>query len=285
MGQLRDRMDQDLVLRGLSASTRKIYLIYARKFVAYHGRPPQRMGEAEVRQFLLHLIWHEQVSAETYRQAYAAVKFLYAVTLGRRWAVERIPFRKCPKHLPTVLSRAEIAALLQTVRRPAYRVVLMVLYAAGLRINEGCHLQVRDIDSHQMVIRVRGAKGRKDRQTVLSPELLNVLRRYWRIDRPHPWLFPGGKPNEPITDCAVRQVFKTACRQAGIQRACTPHVLRHSFATHQLESGTDLVVIQQMLGHHSIRTTSIYTHVATDQIRSTSSLLAQLGIDELNLDA
>ena len=285
MGQLRDRMEQDLVPRGLSPSTRKIYLIYARKFAAFHGRPPQEMGEAQVRQFLLHLIQTEQVSAETYRQVYAAVRFLYAVTLGRRWEVQRIPFRKRPKRLPTVLSRDEIAALLGAVRRARYRVLLMTLYAAGLRINEGCRLRVRDIDAKRGVIHVRGAKGQKDRQTVLSAELLGVPRRYWVIGRPRPWLFPGRTNAGHLCDNSVRQAFKNACRRAGIGRSCSPHALRHSFVTHQLESGTPLVVIQRMLGHHSIRTTSIYTHVATDQVGNAPSLLAQLDIDVHHLDA
>ena len=285
MGQLRDRMEQDLVLRGLSPSTRKIYLLYARKFVAFHGRPPQEMGEAEVRQFLLHLIRTERVSAETYRQVHAAVKFLYSVTLGRCWEVRRIPFRKRPKRLPAVLSRDEIAALLRAVRRPRYRVLLATLYAAGLRINEGCRLRIEDIDSSQMVIHVRGAKGQKDRQTVLGAELLHVLRRYWLIDRPQPWLFPGRTRAGHLCDTSVRQVFQDACRRAGIRRRCTPHTLRHSFATHLLESGVELVVIQRMLGHHSIRTTSIYTHVATDHLCKSPSLLAQLDPDAVHLDA
>ena len=279
MGQLRDRMAQDLILRGFSPSTRKIYLIYARKFVAFHRRPPEQMGEAEVRQFLLHLIHAERVSAETYRQVLAAVKFLYTVTLGRSWEVERIPFRKRPKRLPRVLSPDQIAALLRGVRRPMYRVLLMTLYAAGLRINEGCRLGVADIDSPRMLIHVRAGKGGKDRQSVLSPELLTALRRYWVLDRPRPWLFPGAIAHRPISDVSVRQVFNDACARAGIEGRCTPHVLRHSFATHQLEAGTDLVVLQRMLGHHSIRTTSLYTHVAGDRIRRTPSLLASLQLD------
>jgi len=281
MGQLRDRMEQDLILRGLSPTTRKIYLIYARKFVAFHGRPPQQMGEAQVRQFLLHLICHDRVSAETYRQVYAAIKFLYVVTLGREWEVQRIPFRKRPKRLPTVLSRDEIAALLAAVRRPKYRVLLMTLYAAGLRISEGCRLQVQDIDSPRRVLHVRGAKGQKDRQTVLCRELLHALRRYWLIDRPGPWLFPGSQPDQPISTAAVRRVFKDACQRAGIGRACAPHALRHSFATHQLEAGTDLAVLQALMGHASVKTTTIYTHVGLELLQNTPSLLDQLPLDPI----
>ena len=272
MGQLRDRMEQDLVLRRLSPATRRNYLLYCRKFAAHYRRRPDELGESEIRTYLLHLIQVEQVSYATYRQIVAALKFLYTVTLARSWEVERIPF---PRHrqrcFAEVLRQDQLVQLFAALRRPKYRAVLMTCYAAGLRISEACQLRVEDIDSHRMVIRVRYAKGAKQRYTVLSRQLLAVLREYWKIDRPPEWLFPGQGPSGHVVPETVRGVFRKAREQVGLGKWCTPHTLRHSFATHLLESGTELVVIQALLGHSTIKTTSTYAHVRTDHIRKVTS--------------
>jgi integrase/recombinase XerD len=272
MGQLRDRMEQDLILRRFSPATRRNYLLYCRKFAEHYWRRPEELGEAEIRAFLLHLIQSEQVSYSTYRQVLAALKFLYTVTLARPWEVERIPFpRDRRRRLPGVLRQDQLVELFAALRRPKYRALLMSCYAAGLRIGEACPLRVDDIDSHRMVIRVRYAKGSKERYTVLSRGLLAVLREYWKIDRPPEWLFPGRGSCGHVVPETVRWVFRKACQQVGLGKWCTPHTLRHSFATHLLESGTELVVIQALLGHSTIRTTTTYTHVRTDYIRKVTS--------------
>ena len=274
MGQLHDRMAQDLVLRNLSPATRRNYLLYCRKLAAFFGRSPADLSEDDIRHFLLHCIEVQQLSYESYRQIYAAIKFLYTVTLQRSWQVEHLPFpRKRLRPLPVVLSADELRALFDAIVRPKFRVLFMACYAAGLRINEACHLQVADIDSKRMLIHVRHAKGDRERDTLLSPRLLVELRAYWRRERPALWLFPAGTPAEPVSADFARQVFAKACRDAGLIRHCTPHALRHSFATHLLEAGVDLVVLQRLLGHASIRTTSRYTHVSTELIQSVVSPL------------
>lgn len=282
MGQLRDRMEQDLILKGLAPTTRRNYLLYCRKFTAHYGRSPEEMGEAEIRAYLLHLIQVEQVSYSTYRQILAALKFLYTTTLGRELEVNRLPF---PKHrqraLPCVLREDQILALFAALKRPKYRALLMTLYAAGLRISEACRLRIEDIDSHRMLIRVQLGKGAKERFTVLSPRLLAMLRVYWKLTRPPEWLFPGQGASGHVTPDSVRAVFRLAREQAGLGPWCTPHVLRHSFATHLLEAGTDLVVIKALLGHNSIKTTCVYTHVSTERIGKVTSPLEGLALENL----
>jgi len=276
MGQLRDRMEQDLKLKGVSPATIRNYLIYCRKFAAFYMRSPEQLGAAEVRAFLLHQFEVEQLAYGSYRQVYAALKFLYSVPLGRPDVVSRIPFpRRLPTNLPKVLTVAELTAFFAALRKPKYRALFMTCYAAGLRLGEVCHLQVEDIDSQRMVLRVRG-KGSKERLTVLSPRLLEVLRSYWRLAKPRSWLFPGATPDRPVALDTARSVFHSACAQAGLPRGYTPHSLRHSFATHLLDAGTDLVLIQSLLGHRSIETTSRYTHVSLTRLQQATSPLDRL---------
>lgn len=280
MGQLRDRMEQDLILKNLSPATRRNYLLYCRKFAGHYQRSPEELGEAEIRDYLMYLLQVEQVSYATYRQILAALKFLYTVTLGRPWEVERIPFpRRAPQAFPEVLQKSQLLQLFTAMRSPKYRTLFLTCYAAGLRISEACALRVEDIDSQRMVIRVRYAKGSKQRYTVLSQQLLLSLRAYWRVQRPPEWLFPGQGKVPHISPDTARQVFREAREQAGLGRWCTPHTLRHSFATHLLESGTELVVIQALLGHSTIRTTTTYTHVSTDHITKVTSPLETLELE------
>lgn len=282
MGQLRDRMEQDLVLKGLAPTTRRNYLLYCKKFAAHYGRSPEQLGEPEIRAYLLHLIQVEQVSYPTYRQILAALKFLYRTTLGREWEVNRLPFPKHrPPALPRVLRNDQLLALFAGLKRPKYRALLMTCYAAGLRISEACRLRVEDIDSRRMVIRVVQGKGAKERYTILSPRLLTLLRVYWKLQRPAEWLFPGQGAAGHVSPDSVREVFRRAREQAGLGPWCTPHVLRHSFATHLLEAGTDLVVIKALLGHNSINTTCVYTHVSTERIGKVPSPLDGLPLEAL----
>jgi site-specific recombinase XerD len=274
MGQLQNRMAEDLRLRNFSPATSRNYLLYARAFAAFHRRSPADLGEPEIRAFLLHQIEVRRLAYASYRQVYAALKFLYTVTLGRPWVVARIPFpRPRDFRLPTVLTSAELTALFAATREPKFRAVFMTCYAAGLRINEACHLQPADIDSRQMLVRVRHAKGSRERLTLLSPRLLDELRRYWRLEKPRLWLFPGASPDEPLSTDSARQALASASRAAGLTQRCTPHTLRHCFATHLLDAGVDLVVLQALLGHRSLRSTVRYTHISTRRLREVTSPL------------
>lgn len=277
MGQLRDRMDADLRLAGYSPSTCKVYLVYARLFVKYHRRSPEVMGEREVRAFLLHLIEERHAARGTMRQVRAALTFLYSVTLRRPVEVAHLPVMRRQHRLPTVLSGTEVSALIEATTDPKYRAILMTLYSSGLRITEACKLRPGDIDSKRMVIHVHQGKGDRDRYTVLSTRLLQYLREYWRTCRPVEWLFPGQTVDGHISPNTVRLVFHRARAQAGIKKQVSPHTLRHSFATHLIECGTDITVIQALLGHHSIRVTEMYTHVGVDLISRTTSPLDVLG--------
>jgi integrase/recombinase XerD len=276
MGQLRDRMEQDLKLKGFCPATIRNYLLYCRQFAAFYGRSPDELGEAEVRAFLMHQIEVAHVAHTSYRQVYAALKFLYTVTLGRPGVVGQIPFPKHqPSRLPKVLTADELTAFFAAFRSTKYRALFLTCYAAGLRLGEACQLQVDDIDSKRMVIRVRNGKGNHERLTVLSPHLLEVLRAYWCLAKPKVWLFPGIKSDHPVTPDTARNAFHCARKDANLPHY-TPHSLRHSFATHLLDAGTDLVLIQQLLGHRSISTTSLYTHVSLARIQQAQSLLERL---------
>ena len=277
MGQLRERMEQDLKLKGVCPATIRNYLLYARKFAAFFMRSPAELGAAEVRAFLLHQIEVEQLAYASYRQVYAALKFLYSVTLGRPGEVTRLPFpKRQPSRLPKVLTGEQLSAFFAAVRKPKYRALFMTCYAAGLRLGETCHLRIEDIDSQRMVIRVRAGKGGQERLTLLSPRLLQVLRAYWRLAQPRVWLFPGATPSRPVALDTARGVFHRACAEAGLPHGYTPHSLRHSFATHLLDAGTDLVLIQHLLGHRSLHTTSRYTHVSLARLQQATSPLDRL---------
>lgn len=276
MGSLRDQMERDLILRGVSESTRKVYLCHARRFAAHYMRSPEILGTAEIKAFLMHLLQVEQVSNGTFRQYIAALKFLYKHTLNREWEVGHMPYPKQRKVLPPVLSLDEVTAILRALYHPKYRMVLMTAYSAGLRISEVCRLKVSDIDSARMAIRVCDGKGGKDRDTLLSPRLLRLLREYWKKERPSEWLFPNHYGTGPIPKEGVRDAFKKACEQAGITKKVTPHTLRHSFATHLLDAGTEVVVIQALLGHASYKTTLRYIHLSTRHLKTTRSPLEHL---------
>lgn len=281
MGKLRDRMKADLRLRNLRPGTQANYLNCARALAAYHHRSPAEMDWQDVRSFLLHLREEKGLSPSTQKVYVAALKFLYAVTLNRPEVVRPFFMPRVPQHVPEILSGKEVEALFQAVEDLKYRAVLMTTYGAGLRIAETCSLHIQDIDSKRMLIRVRDGKGGRQRYTILSQRLLEVLRTYYKHERPQgPYLFPGAQPDTPLSRDAVRQVLRKAAERTGLTKRVTPHILRHSFATHLLESGTDIRVIQVLLGHRSIRTTTGYAQVSTRHIARTTSPLDLLGTEK-----
>lgn len=276
MTPLRQRMLEDMAVRNLSPRTCQIYVEMVARFARHFGKSPEFLGPEEIRAYQVHLVEEKQVSWSLHNQSVCALRFLYQVTLKREWAVEHLPFPKKPRRLPVVLSPEEVARFLEAVTSLKYRAILMTAYAAGLRISEVTHLRVTDIDSQRMVIHVRQGKGRKDRYVMLSPRLLELLRAYWKEVRPQDWLFPGKTWKVPIGLSSVQRVCHQAGRTAGLHKSVTVQSLRHSFATHLLEAGTDLLTIQSLLGHRSLRTTAIYTHVTAKTIRATVSPFEQL---------
>jgi site-specific recombinase XerD len=267
-------MEGDLLLRGVADVTRAEYLRCARQLAAHYRRSPAELGTKEVRDYLFHLVRHLHYSPANLKMHVAALKFLYTTTLNRPEVVDRIPYPKVPRTLLDIPSPGEVAKILAAVRSPKYRVLLFCAYGAGLRVSEACNLCIGDIDDKRMVIHVRGAKGARDRYAMLSPVLLDALRRYYRAERPDkPYLFPGNIPGKPVRPEGVQTAVRIALRHSGVSKRITPHTLRHAFATHSLEAGTDLRVIQVLLGHANIRTTTRYLHVSTRLIASTRSPL------------
>lgn len=262
MGKLHDQMKEDLVLKAYSPHTQRAYLRCARHFAGYYMRSPEEMGEKEVRGFLLHLVRDRKVSPVTLDMYVNALKFLYNVTLKRPEAVQGLAHPKRPKTLPVILSPEEVLRIFAAVRSVKHKAIMAMAYAAGLRISEVCALRVSDIDSQRMRIHVRAGKGKKDRYVMLGESLLDLLRQYYRKARPQgEYLFTGYKPHRPICTTAVRQVLRKAVQQTGLTKKVTMHTFRHCFATHLLERGTDIRILQVLLGHSSIRTTLRYTHV------------------------
>lgn len=277
MTPLRRRMIQDMTLRNLAPKTIQLYVRCVAQFAQHFGKSPELITQAEIRSYLLDLVQHQNVAHTTYTQILAALKFLYRVTLQDDQRLEHIPGPKRQRKLPVVLSPAEVDQFFAAITCLKHRAILMTAYAAGLRVSEVTHLQVDDIDSQRKVISVRQGKGRKDRHVMLSPRLLTLLRTYWRAARPNgPWLFPGREPGRPISIRAVQYACHEARRASGLGKHVTVHTLHHSFATHLLEAGADLRTIQVLLGHRSLQTTAIYTHVSTATLAAIHSPLDRL---------
>ncbi len=266
MGKLHDRMKEDLLLKAYSPHTQSAYLCCARHFASHYMRSPQEMGEKEIRGFLLHLVRDRKASPATLGMYINALKFLYNVTLKRPEAVKGISYPKRPKTLPVILSPEEVLRVFEAIRSVKYKAIMATAYAAGLRISEVCGLQIADIDSQRRLIHIRSGKGKKDRYVMLGESLLALLRQYYQTARPPgEYLFPGQKPQRPTSTTAVRQVLRKVIRETGLSKKVTMHTLRHCFATHLLEAGTDIRILQVLLGHSSIRTTLRYTHI-TDRL-------------------
>jgi site-specific recombinase XerD len=281
MGWLKERMKADMTLHNLQSRTQEEYLRCAERFAEHFMRPPGELGWEEMRGYLLHLVKVRKLAPSSMKVHTASLKFLYAVTLGRPNVVERIPMPRKRRKLPEVLSGSEVEAIFSAITSVKYRAVVMTTYGAGLRVSEACRLRVKDIDSGRMVLRVEEGKGARDRYVMLSKRLLAVLREYYRRERPKgEHLFPGQAPGSSLTADSVRRVLKAAVNGSGVTKRVTPHVFRHSFATHLLESGTDIRTIQVLLGHESIRTTQLYAQVSTRHIARTKSPLDILGTEE-----
>lgn len=272
MTALRKRMTEDLQLKGYATATQRGYLLAVGKLAKHYHKSPAEVSEEELRAYFLHLVRAERCSRSTLKMAIAGIRFLFAATLQKQWPVLGLVHPAKERKLPVVLSRQEVRQVLGCVRAPVYRACLNTIYACGLRISEGVAVQVSDVDSQRKLLRVRG-KGNKVRQVPLSEPTLESLRGFWKLHRSKPWLFPARlQPRSPSQDGPVdignlRYAFNGALEQSGVTKPATVHSLRHSYATHLLEAGVQLRLIQEILGHRSPNTTAIYTHL-TDEVRT-----------------
>jgi integrase/recombinase XerD len=273
MTPLRQKMLDDMRLRNLSPNTQHCYLQQVASFAKFFRRSPAELGADEIRAYQIYLTNERKLAPASVCVSADALHFLYSVTLKRPEVGKEIARPKVPHRLPVVLSREEVARFLEAVGSLKHRTILTTLYAAGLRVSEATHLKLTDIDSQRMMLRVEQGKGRKDRYVMLSPRLLELLRGYWRAARPQHWLFPGEMPGEPITRGAVSEACQKAHQRCGIKKPITPHSLRHAFATHLLEDGTDVRTIQLLMGHRGLATTARYLKLARSTVCATRSPL------------
>ena len=274
MTLLRRRMTEDMQVRSLSPRTQATYVQQVSLFARYFNRSPEFLGPEDIRSYQVYLTNQRKLAPSSISIAISALRFLYKITLRRDWCLEDvIPTTKTPQKLPIVLSPEEVLQFLGCVRNIKHRTILTLCYAAGLRISEAICLKVTDIDSQRMVIRVEQGKGRMDRYVMLSPKLLQILRDWWRVDRPKGWLFPGHQVGNHIGRHTVEWACENTHRRGRIAKPVTPHGLRHAFAVHLLESGTDVRTIQLLLGHRNLATTATYLRIATSKVCSTKSPL------------
>ena len=278
LSRLRRRMIEDMTVRNLSPATQRSYLHAVAKFSRYFGRSPDRLDIEDVRAYQVYVV-AQGISWPALNQTVCALRFFYGVTLGRNEIPERIAYAREPRKLPVILGADEVVRFLEAVPSLKTRTALTTAYAAGLRASEAVSLEVADIDSARMLIQVRHGKGAKDRTVMLSPQLLAILRTYWRLARPRQWLFPGRDETKPIDVQVLHAACRSATKAAGLAKRVTVHTLRHSFATHLLESGVDIRIIQVLLGHNSLSTTARYTQVATTTIAKTQSPLDRLTLE------
>ena len=278
---LRQRMLDDMAVRGLREHTRRDYIRHVHRFAAFLGRSPDTATAEDVRRYQVHQR-ESGAQAPTINSTVSALRFLFTVTLDRIDLSRRLVLSRNARKLPDVLSVDEVARLLEAVPGIKYKAALGVAYGAGLRVSEVAYLKVDDIDSKRMLIRIEQGKGRKDRNAMLSPQLLELLRLWWREGKrrsvmlPHGWLFPGRSYTDPISTRQLHRAVQEAAEVAGIRKRVSPHTLRHSFATHLLEQNVDIRVIQVLLGHSKLETTALYTKVATRTIHAVTSPLDRL---------
>jgi integrase/recombinase XerD len=272
MTPLRQRMLEDMQVRNFSPHTQTAYVQQVTQFARHFWQSPEVLGPEEIRAYQVYLTTERRLAPSSILTAVAALRFLYNVTLKRAWPVaDPIPAPKKPRTLPIVLSRTEVHRFLATVPSLKHRTILSVCYAAGLRISEAVRLQATDIDSQRMVLRVAQGKEQKDRYVMLSARLLELLRTWWRVTEPRSWLFPGTRGGQHLTPDAVEEACLQARRRCGTPKPITPHMLRHCFAVHLLEAGTDVRTIQLLLGHRSLTTTARYLRIATSTVCATRS--------------
>lgn len=262
MSKLRQRMIQDMKIRNYSPSTIKVYVNRVAKFALYFNQSPDKLSIEHIREFQRYLVEDKRCSWSQLNQTVCALRFFYKVCLDSPAMIESIPYAKTPKELPVVLSRHEVARMVQAATNTKHRTLLMTLYASGVRISEALALKVSDIDSQRMMIHIRHGKAGRDRYVPFRPTLLEQLRVYWLVHQPTLWLFPGRDPRIQWSPRSAGRICQQVAQRAGLTKRVTPHTFRHTFATHHLEAGTDLKTIQVWLGHSSLKTTAIYLHVA-----------------------
>jgi len=283
MTRLRQRMLEDLRRRNYSPDTIRGYIRAVQQFAQYFGRSPEQLGAEHVRRYQIYLLHEKKLAPGSVENCVSALRFLYKRTLKRRdLAFDDLPFPKQPRSLPTVLSQDEVTRLIEMTQNRMHRTILMVLYATGLRRTEASRLKVSDIDSQRMIIHIERGKGLRDRDVPLTPKLLEALRDYWRWKKPRGYLFPSkvGTVERPISDKTVWNICKAAATRAGIKKRMSPHTLRHSFATHLLEAGTDLRTIQLLMGHERLEDTTVYLHLSQTHLHAAVNPLDQLTIRE-----
>ena len=283
MTHLRKMMLEELQRRNYAQNTIRHYIRTVEDFARRFRCSPDRLGPRQIREYQAELFQKRKLSANSVGQHLAARRFFYIKTLRRTWSLADTPYPKKTRHLPTMLSREEVAQLLHAARTPGERILLMALYASGARNAELTHLKVSDIDSQRMVVHIRGGKGRKDRDVMLSPKLLVALRAHWRYyhRKSSTWLFPSNfRKDRPIDTKTVWYACQKAAQRAGLQKRVYPHLLRHCFATHLYEAGADLRAIQVLLGHEHLKDTLLYVHLAIQRLNSTASPLESLSLDD-----
>jgi site-specific recombinase XerD len=272
-------MIEDMQLHGYAAKTQEAYVGAVRGLAKYYKRSPEEITQEEVRAYFLWLVKERGVARSTLTIHLSGIKFLFEKTLKREWGVFHLVRPQKRKKLPVVLSSEETKHLLSLVRMPKSRMALTIIYACGLRLNEGLHLRLQDIDSQRMLIWIRNGKGGKDRYVPLPERLLELLRAYWKLHKPSSYFFFRKDKNTALSDTSLQHTFKAALRESGIRKAASIHTLRHSYATHLLERGIDLRVIQELLGHKSPQTTAIYTHLTDKSFRTLTETLNSLLAD------
>jgi site-specific recombinase XerD len=274
MTSLRQRFIEDMQIRNLAVNTQDYYVQQVSRFARHFNKTPVLLGPEQIRAYQVYLTNEKKLATSSILVAISALRFLYKVTLKKDWSFEDIlPAPKKPQTLPVVLSPEEVSRFLDCVESRKHRAILTTCYGAGLRVSESVALTPLAIDSKRMVLRVEQGKGMKDRYVMLSPKLLEILREWWRVEKPQRWLFPGDTPGQHITRYAVEDACRKAHQTCKILKPITPHSLRHAFAVHLLEQGTDVRTIQLLLGHRSLATTAKYLRIATSKVCSTASPL------------
>jgi site-specific recombinase XerD len=284
MTQLRKRMLEELQRRNYSPNTIRPYLYAVEDFARHFGKSPDKLGQEHLRQYQLHLLNDCKLTVETIVGRIAALRFFFVKVLRRPYREIDLVYPKRPERLPVILSEEEVVRLIESASTSFHRVILMTLYGTGLRREELCRLKVTDIDSQRMVVHVRQGKGNKDRDVTLSPRLLEILRAYWKWRKPKTYLFPSphrSRKERPIDSKTVWHAVREAARRAGIKKKVSPHLLRHSWATHLLERGTDLKTIQILLGHFDLEATTIYLHLSQRHLQAVNNPIDALPISGL----
>jgi integrase/recombinase XerD len=279
---LRQRMIEDMTVRNFALNTQETYLHQVTLFARHFGKSPELLGPEEIRAYQIYLAQEKSAAVGTRTVAVSALRFLFGVTLQREWSVPLIPTPKKDHRLPVILSPEEILQLLQAAPSFPHHVIFSTMYGTGMRVSEAVHLRVGDIDSQRMMIRIDQGKGHKDRFVQLSAKLLDLLRCYWRQARPKEWMFPGQIPDRPLGREAVADAVAQARMRAGLRKRISPHSLRHAYAVHLLEAGTDIRKIQLLLGHRSLSTTARYLRLATTSVCATTSPLDLLPLPVAN---